>query len=235
MWQEASRSIVLGVLWLFLDEITMFASCQLSNICFVLNMFLKMFVRQVRTLCPPPPPPPSSLVYDIVCNSVYPFGFMGVFFHHFYGPFYIFLCKLEYYFCVWTWFHCTSWYGHCLVAEWFVEICAYSWNFFSLWFDCSSFFPHAHCVCLFLCLFVCLGPFLASKVPCIKSFLFPFALFLRFFFTIFFSSAYCTMSFNVLLFLSQFSPFHILIFNFLSKFSVSVSSALFLFMKIFTL
>ena len=53
-------------------------------------------------------------------------------------------------------------------------------------------------ICLYLCLLICLGPFLASNVSCITSFLFLLALVLRFFFTNFLSSAYSALSFSVL-------------------------------------
>ena len=69
---------------------------------------------------------------------------------------------------------------------------------------------------------ISLGPFLASYVSCIKSFLFLLALVLRFFFTNLSSSAYSPLSFNVLFTFCHNSFF------FLSKVSVSVSSALFL-------
>ena len=53
-------------------------------------------------------------------------------------------------------------------------------------------------ICLFLRLSIRLGPFLASNVSSINSFLFLRALVLRFFFTNLLSSAYSTLSFSVL-------------------------------------
>ena len=76
-------------------------------------------------------------------------------------------------------------------------------------------------ICLFLCILICLGPFLASSVSSINSFLFLRALVLRFFFTNLLSSAYSTLSFSVLF------VFCLNSFLFLSKFSISVSSILF--------
>ena len=76
-------------------------------------------------------------------------------------------------------------------------------------------------ICLFLCLLICLGPFLASNVSIINSFLFLCALVLRFFFTNLLSSAYSTLSFSVLF------VFCLNSFLFLSTFSISVSSILF--------
>ena len=75
---------------------------------------------------------------------------------------------------------------------------------------------------LFLCLLVCLGPFLVSNVSSINSFLFLRALILCFFFTNLLSSAYSTLSFCVLFVFCRNS------FLFLSRFSMSVSSILFL-------
>ena len=76
-------------------------------------------------------------------------------------------------------------------------------------------------ICIFLCLLICLGPFLASGVSSISSFLFLRALVLRFFFTNLLSYAYSTLSFGVLF------VFCLNSFLFLSRFSISVSSILF--------
>ena len=76
-------------------------------------------------------------------------------------------------------------------------------------------------ICSFLCLLICLVPFLASSVSSINSFLFLRALVLRFLFTNLLSSAYSTLSFSVLF------VFCLNSFLFLSKFSISVSSILF--------
>ena len=84
-------------------------------------------------------------------------------------------------------------------------------------------------ICLFLCLLICLGPFLASSVSSINSFLFLRALVLRFFFTNLLSSAYSTLSFSgfFLFVCFLFFLFGLNSFLFLSKLSISVSSILF--------
>ena len=130
-----------------------------------------------------------------------------------------FLCKLGHFFCVWSWFHCTFWRGHCFITEWFVEICAYSLNFFSDIFSTHSFLILI-IICLFLCLLICLGPFLAS-ISCINFFLFLLAL-VCFFFTNLLSSAYSTLSFRIVFAFCCSSSL------FLYKLSVYVSSVLFL-------
>ena len=48
----------------FLNKITIFASYQLSGICFVFSMLIKIFVREVRTLCPP------SLIITLAVPSI---------------------------------------------------------------------------------------------------------------------------------------------------------------------
>ena len=144
-------------------------------------------------------------------------------FHPFYGSFHFFFCTLGYFFCVRTCFHCTFWRGHCLGIEWRRNLCIFLGFLLCLvWFlqilsSCSL-----SLICLFLCLFICLGPFLAPNVSRINSFLFLRTLVLRFFFTNLLSSAYSTLSFGVLL------VFCLNSFLFLSKFSISVSSILFL-------
>ena len=76
---------------------------------------------------------------------------------------------------------------------------------------------------VYFCVYsVCLGPFLASDVSSINSFLFLRALVPRFFFTNLLSSAYSTLSFSVLFVFCRNS------FLFFSRFSISVSSILFL-------
>ena len=89
-------------------------------------------------------------------------------------------------------------------------------------------------ICLFLCLLIRLGPFLASSVSSINSFPFLHALVLCFFFTNLLSSAYSTLSFSVLFVVVVVGGgfFFVLFFGlnsflFLSKFSISVSSILF--------
>ena len=77
-------------------------------------------------------------------------------------------------------------------------------------------------ICLFLYLLSCLGPFLASNVSGINSFLFLRALVLCLFFTNLLGSAYSTLSFSVLF------VFCLNSFLFLSRFSISVSPILFL-------
>ena len=156
----------------FINRITTLASCELSGICFVFSMLLKMFVRLVRTICPP------SFIISLVIPSR-PWGLYLYFFFFFFKPFswsfLLLLCKLGYFFCVWTWFHCTFLRGHFLVIEWFVEICAYIFS--------PDSFLKLIVIRLFLYLLIWFGPFRASNVSCVNSFLFLRVLVLRFFFT----------------------------------------------------
>ena len=77
-------------------------------------------------------------------------------------------------------------------------------------------------MCLFLSLLIRLGPFIASNISCINSFLFFRPLVLRYFFAILLSSACSTLSFSVLFAFCHNSFF------ILSKLLISVSSVLFL-------
>ena len=87
--------------------------------------------------------------------------------------FHPFYCLFYYFFCVWNWFHCTFRRGHCLGIGWFVEICAYFFRISSLSGMISpDSFLMLVIICLFMCLWICLGPFLASNVSCVNSFLF---------------------------------------------------------------
>ena len=76
--------------------------------------------------------------------------------------------------------------------------------------------------CLFLCLLICLGPFRASNVSYINSFLFLLALVLLFFFTNLLSSAYCTLYLSVLF------AFYRNSFIFISEHSIFASPVIFL-------
>ena len=70
-----------------------FASCQLSGICFVFSVLLNMFVWYVRTICA------TSFIISLVIPSI-PWALCV--FILFYGLFHFSICKLGYSVCVWT-------------------------------------------------------------------------------------------------------------------------------------
>ena len=157
-WQKAYRPIVFDVFGLSpFKQNYYFCFMQTVRCLLCLYYLLKVFVRQVRKLCPPP-----SLITLVILSIPRALCI----FCPFCGLFYLF-CKLGYFFCIWTWFHFTFRCGHGLImVSWrSVRILRISSlpNVISL----DSFLMLIFI--FFLCLFTCLGPFLASDVSCIHS------------------------------------------------------------------